>query len=81
MPTTPPMHKTERRYIKGSDGNPIFTYASYGNFTFPAAISLKMSVEPVYESSGRIAKWWKHTFTVETVIDPTLNPQNDTGGT
>lgn len=77
---TPPMHQTGRRYITGTNNAPIFTYASYGNFTFPAAISLKMNVEPVYESSGRVAKWWKHTFTIETVIDPTLTPESDTGG-
>lgn len=73
-----PMHDTGRRYIKASDGDLIFTYASYGNFIFPAAVSLKMNVEPVYESSNRLPKWWKHTFTIETVIDPSLNPEGDT---
>ena len=74
---TPPMHSAYRRYIKDSSGNPVFTYAAYGGFVFPAAISLKMNVEPVYDSTGRIPKWWKHTFTVETVIDPSLSPMGD----
>lgn len=77
---TPPMHQTNRRYIQGSDGNPIFTYLSYGGFTFPAAINLKINIEPVYDSSGRLPKWYKHIFTVETVIDPTLTPENDASG-
>jgi hypothetical protein len=34
----------------------------------------------VYESSNRVPKWWKHTFTVETAIDPHLLPENDSTG-
>lgn len=75
-----PMHNNSRRYIKGSSGEDIFTYVSYGNFRFPAAVSLSFNVEPVYDSSGRVPKWYTHTFTVETVIDPTTLPMDDSGG-
>lgn len=77
---TIPMHQDSMRYIKGSSSEGIYTYAKYGNFTFPAAISLKFNVEPVYDSSNRLPKWWKHTFTIETVIDPTMAPMSDSAG-
>lgn len=75
-----PMHNPSRRYIKGSAGENIFTYVSYGSFTFPAAVSLKFNVEPVYDSSNRVPKWYKHTFTIETIIDPTTSPMGDSAG-
>ena len=46
----------------------INTYVRYGDYVFPAAVSLKFQVEPMMDSSGRHPKWWKHTFTIETVV-------------
>lgn len=74
---TVPMHDPKRRYIRGSSSETIFTYVQYGSFRFPAAVSLKFSVEPIYDSSNRVPKWHKHTFTIETVIDPTTSPMGD----
>ncbi len=75
-----PQHSALRRYTKSSTGGPIYAQVSYGIFTFPAAVSVSFTVEPVYESSNRIPKWWKHVFTIETLIDPHLLPENDSTG-
>lgn len=77
---TPFMHDANRRYIKGSSNESILTYVSYGSFVFPAAVSVSFNIAPVYDSSNRFAKWYTHTFTIETVIDPTTPPMNDSGG-
>lgn len=48
--------------------------ASYNGYVFPPAISCKVQIEPVYETSRRAVKWWKHTMTLEFVVVPQLNP-------
>lgn len=46
------------------------TYIRYGDFEFDAAIDLKFQVEAVYDSAGVLPKFYKHTFTIETVVTP-----------
>jgi len=75
-----PQHSTLRRYYKNSTGAPVLAQVNYGAYTFPAAVSLSFTTEPVYESSNRVPKWWKHTFTIETLIDPHTAPESDSTG-
>jgi hypothetical protein len=37
-------------------------------------------MEPVYESSGRVPKWWKHSFTIEFLLTSHTSPQSDPTG-
>lgn len=53
--------------------------ASYNGFEFPPAISCKVQVEPVYDTSRRAVKWWKHTMTLEFVVVPQMDPQLSLG--
>lgn len=46
------------------------TYIRYGDFEFDSVIDLKFQVEPVYDSAGVLPKYYKHTFTIETVLTP-----------
>lgn len=50
---------------------------SYNGFRFPPAIASKVQIEPVYESSGRVPKWFKHTLTIEFLIVPNFSPTGD----
>ena len=85
IPTpTVPWMTTAAGQIVGYDGGLptlINTYISYGAFTFSAAIDFKFQVEPVYDSSGILPKYYKHTFTVETVLVPQMGPTADSTGT
>ena len=66
-----PWLKPEAQDLSVNDGGVplgVRTYVSYGDYIFPPALSLKVQVEPIYDSSGRIPKWFKHTLTFETVI-------------
>ena len=53
---------------------------SYNGFAFPNPVESKIQIEPVYESSGRVPKWWKHTLTLECIISPDLLPQTSPFG-
>jgi len=48
---------------------------SYNGFAFPNPVEAKVQIEPVYESSGRVPKWWKHILTLDCIISPDLLPQ------
>ena len=81
-PTVPWMTSEATNLVSYEGGLPtlIGTYITYGPFVFPTAIDLKVQVEPVYDASGILPKWYKHTFTLETVISPHNSPgQDDTG--
>ena len=51
--------------------------ATYNGYTFPPAISARGTIEPVYESSNRVPKWWKHVMTIEFVVVPQMKPTED----
>ena len=55
------------------------TVNSYNGFIFPAAAGMKLQVEPVYESSGRLPKYHKHTITIEFIVTSRFAPQLDLG--
>lgn len=59
----------------------VDTFITYGSYVFNSAISFKFQVEPVYGDDRIIPKYYKHTFTVETVLTPHTNPQYDATGT
>lgn len=80
VPPTVPWKQAESYMYKAADGSIITGHLTYGGFAFPSAVSLKFTVEPVYDSSNRFPKWWKHTFTIETVIDPMMTPEYDSTG-
>jgi len=50
---------------------------SYNGYLFPAAASQKLSIEPVYESSGRLPKFHRHSVTIEFIVTSATNPQFD----
>jgi len=50
---------------------------SYNGYVFPAAVSQKLSIEPVYESSGRLPKFHRHTVTLEFIVTSAVSPQSD----
>jgi len=65
------------------DNSLLVGECEYNGVVFPPAVGARVQVEPVYESSGRVPKWWKHTLTLEFVITPQMSPTLDfgTGGT